>query len=114
MRQTASSALRRSALSTPEPRDLNRGATFEARRPRRARVRTSAHECARPAHERAPCGRGAEDVASDEYDDKMLAMLELIWGEGFLSPGGPDSVRSIVREANHHEYDAICSLVSFL
>lgn len=25
----------------------------------------------------------------DEYDDAMVAMLELIWGEGFLSPGGP-------------------------
>ena len=24
----------------------------------------------------------------DEYDDAMVAMLELIWGEGFLSPGG--------------------------
>jgi SAM-dependent methyltransferase len=32
----------------------------------------------------------------DEYDDALLTMLELVWGEGFLSPGGPEAVRSIV------------------
>ena len=32
----------------------------------------------------------------DEYDDRMLTMLQLIWGEGFLSPGGPQAVREIV------------------
>jgi phosphoethanolamine N-methyltransferase len=31
-----------------------------------------------------------------EYDDRMLTMLQLIWGEGFLSPGGPQAVRDIV------------------
>jgi phosphoethanolamine N-methyltransferase len=38
------------------------------------------------------------EVSQEEYDDNMLAMLELIWGEGFLSPGGPEAVRSIVRD----------------
>jgi phosphoethanolamine N-methyltransferase len=33
----------------------------------------------------------------DEYDDAMVAMLELVWGEGFLAPGGADTVRRIVR-----------------
>lgn len=33
---------------------------------------------------------------SDEYDDRMLTMLQLIWGDGFLSPGGPQAVRDIV------------------
>lgn len=34
--------------------------------------------------------------APEEYDDRMLTMLQLIWGEGFLSPGGPEAVREIV------------------
>ena len=29
---------------------------------------------------------------SPEYGDAMVAALELIWGEGFLSPGGPAEV----------------------
>ncbi|MCP4182261.1 MAG: methyltransferase domain-containing protein [Hyphomicrobiales bacterium] len=33
----------------------------------------------------------------DEYDDTLIALLELIWGEGFLSPGGPQAVRDIVK-----------------
>lgn len=32
----------------------------------------------------------------DEYDDRMIAMLELIWGEGYMTPGGPDYVRETV------------------
>ena len=32
----------------------------------------------------------------EEYNDGLIAMLELIWGEGFLSPGGPKAVRAIV------------------
>ena len=35
-------------------------------------------------------------AAEEEYDDRMLTMLQLIWGEGFLSPGGPQAVREIV------------------
>ncbi len=36
------------------------------------------------------------DSHEDEYDDGMVAMLELIWGEGFLAPGGPENVHRIV------------------
>lgn len=36
------------------------------------------------------------DAHEDEYGDAMVTMLELIWGEGYLSPGGPQSVREIV------------------
>jgi SAM-dependent methyltransferase len=36
----------------------------------------------------------------DEYDDALVSLLELVWGEGFLSPGGPAAVRAIV--ADHH------------
>jgi SAM-dependent methyltransferase len=39
-------------------------------------------------------------VAEEEYDESMLAMLELIWGEGFLSPGGANAVRGIVRDVD--------------
>jgi SAM-dependent methyltransferase len=34
--------------------------------------------------------------AHEEYDDRMLKLLQIIWGEGFLSPGGPEAVRAIV------------------
>ncbi len=32
----------------------------------------------------------------DEYDDAMLAMLELIWGDGFMAPGGRGNVAKMV------------------
>ena len=30
------------------------------------------------------------------YDDVHIALLEDIWGEGFLSPGGPDEVARVL------------------
>ena len=33
---------------------------------------------------------------ADEYHDAMVAMLELIWGEGFMAPGGPGNVENMV------------------
>ncbi len=36
------------------------------------------------------------DTHEEQYDDGMVAMLELIWGEGFLAPGGSANVRQIV------------------
>jgi len=30
------------------------------------------------------------------YDDALVALLELLWGEGYMSPGGPDEIRMIV------------------
>jgi len=32
----------------------------------------------------------------NEYDDALVGMLELIWGKGFLAPGGAENVRQIV------------------
>ena len=32
----------------------------------------------------------------DEYHDNMVAMLELVWGEGFMAPGGPGNVTRIL------------------
>ena len=33
---------------------------------------------------------------TQEYDDALVALLELVWGEGYMSPGGPDEIRMIV------------------
>lgn len=33
----------------------------------------------------------------EEYDEAMVAALELLWGEGFLSPGGPAEVDEILK-----------------
>jgi hypothetical protein len=31
-----------------------------------------------------------------EYDHAMVTLLELVWGDGFLSPGGPEEVARIL------------------
>lgn len=36
----------------------------------------------------------------DLYDSSMISLLEAVWGEGFLSPGGPDEVARIVGGAD--------------
>lgn len=33
-----------------------------------------------------------------EYDDTLVAMLEIIWGKGFLSPGGAEEVALLLAE----------------
>jgi SAM-dependent methyltransferase len=33
---------------------------------------------------------------TQDYDDALVALLELVWGEGYMSPGGPDEIRMIV------------------
>jgi phosphoethanolamine N-methyltransferase len=32
------------------------------------------------------------EQSTQEYDDNLMALLEAIWGEGFMSPGGTDEV----------------------
>lgn len=32
----------------------------------------------------------------NEYNDEFVAKLELLWGEGFLSPGGPEEVAKLL------------------
>ncbi len=34
---------------------------------------------------------------TQEYDDSLQALLEAVWGEGYLSPGGPDEVTKVVK-----------------
>jgi phosphoethanolamine N-methyltransferase len=38
----------------------------------------------------------SRETHEEEYDLVLLAMLQLIWGDGFLSPGGPAAVDEIV------------------
>ena len=42
-----------------------------------------------------------------EYDDTFVGVLELVWGEGYLSPGGEDEVAAVIeiagREVADHE-----------
>jgi phosphoethanolamine N-methyltransferase len=38
----------------------------------------------------------ADSSHRDEYDDELVGLLELVWGDGFLAPGGADSVRHTV------------------
>jgi ubiquinone/menaquinone biosynthesis C-methylase UbiE len=35
-------------------------------------------------------------VSDDHYPARMIAMLEAVWGEGFLSPGGADEVARVI------------------
>ncbi|MBX3568600.1 MAG: methyltransferase domain-containing protein [Rhizobiaceae bacterium] len=38
----------------------------------------------------------AGDTAEAEYDEAAIRFLETIWGEGYLSPGGPDEVDRVL------------------
>lgn len=38
----------------------------------------------------------SEEEPELEYDDDMIAVLEAVWGEGFLSPGGTDEVDRVL------------------
>ena len=38
----------------------------------------------------------ADQQHQDEYTDELIALLEFVWGTGFLSPGGPEAVNAIV------------------
>ncbi len=47
----------------------------------------------------APAGQEAGvEARADEYDDAAIRFLETLWGDGFLSPGGPQEVEEIVRD----------------
>jgi len=32
-----------------------------------------------------------------EYDEGMQALLQLVWGDGYLSPGGPEEVARLLQ-----------------
>lgn len=37
-----------------------------------------------------------DPIDGELYPDRMIAMLQAIWGTGFLSPGGPDEVARLI------------------
>jgi len=41
-------------------------------------------------------------MSEEQYPDNFVAGLEWIWGEGFLSPGGPDEVRELLKGVSLH------------
>ena len=41
-----------------------------------------------------------EAVSTEHYGDKMLTMLQAIWGRGFLSPGGSEEIGRLIGDAN--------------
>jgi SAM-dependent methyltransferase len=36
----------------------------------------------------------------NEYHDNMVKMLELIWGEGYMAPGGPENVAKLLQDTS--------------
>ena len=49
----------------------------------------------------------------DEYDDNMVTMLELIWGEGYMAPGGPGNVAKMlsgIDTTDKHILDIGCGI----
>lgn len=38
----------------------------------------------------------ANEEPEAEYPDESIAFLETLWGEGYLSPGGPEEVRAVL------------------
>jgi hypothetical protein len=43
--------------------------------------------------ETAKIGQASEP---GEYDEGMLALLQIMWGDGFLSPGGADELARVL------------------
>ena len=39
---------------------------------------------------------GKPQVHQDEYEEELLNFLQIVWGEGFLSPGGPEAVARVM------------------
>lgn len=57
-------------------------------------------------------GQGQPSVAG-EYDEALLSLLQLVWGEGFLSPGGPEEVALLLSGSDIrgcHVLDIGCAL----
>ena len=38
----------------------------------------------------------AEADSGELYGNKLIRMLEIVWGDGYLSPGGPDEVGRVL------------------
>ncbi|PWW04053.1 methyltransferase family protein [Hoeflea marina] len=49
----------------------------------------------------------AESGPEPEYDDTAIRFLEVLWGEGYLSPGGPDEVDRVLAGLNLSGLDVL-------
>ncbi len=38
----------------------------------------------------------AEASSGELYGNKLIRMLEIVWGDGYLSPGGPEEVGRVL------------------
>jgi len=38
----------------------------------------------------------AGGAAAEQYDEQLIGMLDIVWGEGWMSPGGPDEVARLI------------------
>lgn len=53
----------------------------------------------------------------DEYSDAMLTAMDLVWGEGFMAPGGPGNVSQMLRgleTRGRHLLDVGCLAMSVM
>lgn len=48
----------------------------------------------------ADTARIGEPSQPGEYDEGMLALLQIIWGDGFLSPGGADEIARVLEDCD--------------
>lgn len=49
----------------------------------------------------------AEQDHEPEYDDTAIRFLEALWGEGYLSPGGPEEVARVVKDVDFSGKDVL-------
>lgn len=47
-------------------------------------------------------GHSNQDEHIDEYQEGMVALLELIWGKGYMAPGGPGNVARMLDGIDTH------------
>ena len=47
----------------------------------------------------------------DEYFDNLVTMLELIWGEGYMTPGGSDNVEKWLMALKQQENGSLILVV---
>lgn len=38
----------------------------------------------------------ADGAGAEQYGEQLIAMLDIVWGEGWMSPGGPDEVARLI------------------
>jgi ubiquinone/menaquinone biosynthesis C-methylase UbiE len=67
-------------------------------------VRTTSHfsHSHRAAKETAMSAKFDRPAEIGEYDEGMQTLLQLVWGDGFLSPGGPEEIARLLEGSDIH------------